>query len=163
MNFLPLVLVAVTTTAPDPVVKSNSSSFLSRNVSPQLAQELHPAYPKLAQLQLTDLSVLKTAFQRRQSNLQVLVLGRVIAVLPDDNNGDRHQRFIIRLANAQTLLVAHNIDQAPRVSNLKVGDQLYIYGEYEWSNKGGTLHWTHRDRNRRHVDGWIQKNGVTFQ
>lgn len=113
--------------------------------------------------QLTRLSVLENAFNRRTSNIQVLVSGRVTAILADDNDGDRHQRFILQLANSQTLLVAHNIDIAPRVSGLQVGDVVYVYGEYEWNSQGGVLHWTHRDPSRRHVDGFIDHNGTVFR
>jgi hypothetical protein len=112
---------------------------------------------------LTDLAVLKNAFINRLSNIQVLILGRVVSVLPDDTNGDRHQRFIVKLSNSQTLLITHNIDIAPRINDLRVGDQLYIYGEYEWNSKGGVIHWTHHDPNRRHLDGWIERNGVSFR
>jgi hypothetical protein len=116
-----------------------------------------PKYP------LTDLSILQNAFNQRSSNLQVLVLGQVISILSDDTNGDRHQRFIVRLGNSQTLLISHNIDIAPRVDGLRVGDSVYIYGEYEWNSQGGVIHWTHRDPNGGHVDGWIERNGIVFQ
>jgi len=39
----------------------------------------------------------------------------VTKTLPDDNDGSRHQRFIVRLASGKTLLIAHNIDIAKRV------------------------------------------------
>jgi hypothetical protein len=113
--------------------------------------------------QLTDVAVLQNAYRNQVSNIQVLIQGRVVSLLSDDNNGSRHQRFIVQLSNSQTLLVAHNIDIAPRVNGLRVGDQLYIYGEYEWNSQGGVIHWTHRDPNRRHVDGWIDRNGVIFR
>jgi len=112
---------------------------------------------------VTHPSVLESAFRNRTSNLQVLVTGRVISVLSDDNDGSRHQRFILQMASAQTLLVAHNIDVAPRVSPLQVGDVLYVYGEYEWNSQGGVIHWTHHDPAGRHVGGWIERNGVTFR
>ncbi|HEY9643283.1 MAG TPA: DUF3465 domain-containing protein [Coleofasciculaceae cyanobacterium] len=118
---------------------------------------------RLQKYPLTDLTVLENAFHQRISNVQVLVLGKVIAVLPDDTNGDRHQRFIVKLSNSQTLLVAHNIDIAPRVDGLRVGDELYIYGEYDWNSQGGVIHWTHHDPNGSHVDGWIERNGQVFQ
>jgi Protein of unknown function (DUF3465). len=52
------------------------------------------------------------------------------ARLPDDEQGSRHQRFILRLASGRTLLVAHNIDLAPRIDGLQVGDQVAFSGEY---------------------------------
>ncbi|EGR3963828.1 DUF3465 domain-containing protein, partial [Vibrio cholerae] len=94
-------------------------------------------------------AVLQQAYQSQQSDLQVQGLGQVVKVLPDDNDGSRHQKFILKLNSGQTLLVAHNIDLAPRIPNLKVGDSVEFYGEYEWNKKGGVLHWTHKDPQNR--------------
>ncbi|EOG7740815.1 DUF3465 domain-containing protein, partial [Vibrio cholerae] len=82
-------------------------------------------------------AVLQQAYQSQQSDLQVQGLGQIVKVLPDDNDGSRHQKFILKLNSGQTLLVAHNIDLAPRIPNLKVGDIVEFYGEYEWNKKGG--------------------------
>jgi len=84
-------------------------------------------------------------------------------MLPDDNDGSRHQRFIVRLGSGQTILIAHNIDIAPRVSPLNVGDTIEFNGEYEWNSKGGVVHWTHRDPTGRHPAGWLMHNGKAFQ
>ncbi|EOI6384129.1 DUF3465 domain-containing protein, partial [Vibrio cholerae] len=82
-------------------------------------------------------AVLQQAYLSQQSDLQVQGFGQVSKVLPDDNDGSRHQKFILKLNSGQTLLVAHNIDLAPRIPNLKVGDSVEFYGEYEWNKKGG--------------------------
>ncbi len=84
-------------------------------------------------------------------------------MLPDDNDGSRHQRFIVRLDSGQTILIAHNIDITPRISPLSAGDTLEFSGEYEWNSKGGVVHWTHRDPAGRHPAGWLKHNGKTFQ
>ncbi|POB70849.1 hypothetical protein CRN59_07450, partial [Vibrio vulnificus] len=104
-------------------------------------------------------AVLQQAYQSQQSDLQVQGFGQVAKVLPDDNDGSRHQKFILKLNSGQTLLVAHNIDLAPRIPNLKVGDSVEFYGEYEWNKKGGVLHWTHKDPQNRHAHGWLKHNG----
>lgn len=83
-------------------------------------------------------------------------------MLPDDNDGDRHQRAIIVLSNKRTILIAHNIDLAPRVP-WREGDTIEFYGEYEWSEEGGVMHWTHHDPARRHVDGWIKLDGKVYK
>ncbi len=108
-------------------------------------------------------AILQQAYQSQQSDLQVQGLGQVVKVLPDDNDGSRHQKFILKLNSGQTLLVAHNIDLAPRIPNLKVGDIVEFYGEYEWNKKGGVLHWTHKDPQNRYDHGWLKHNGQVYE
>ncbi|MCU7851904.1 MAG: DUF3465 domain-containing protein [Candidatus Thiodiazotropha sp. (ex Monitilora ramsayi)] len=110
-----------------------------------------------------DKSLLEKAIREKISDLQVMVAGRVIRVLPDDRQGSRHQRFIIRISSGETLLVAHNIDLAPRVKGIAVNDEVEIFGEYEWNEKGGVIHWTHEDPQGRHPDGWVQHKGQRYQ
>ena len=95
--------------------------------------------------------------------MQVRASGRVIAILPDDNEGSRHQKFILKLSNEQTLLVAHNIDLAPRIANIQKDDKVEFFGEYEYSDKGGVIHWTHHDPADKHVSGWLKHQGRTYQ
>ena len=108
-------------------------------------------------------SALQAAYRNQQSNLQVTGHGIVVRVLPDDNIGSRHQKFIIKTGTGQSLLVSHNIDLAPRVPGLKPGDTIEFYGEYEWNSKGGVIHWTHHDPKQIHADGWLKHNGNLYQ
>ena len=103
------------------------------------------------------------AYQNRLSDIQVRGSGKVSRILSDDNKGSRHQRFILRLSSGQTLLVAHNIDLAPRINNLQNGDSVQFYGEYEWNSKGGVIHWTHHDPGGQHVGGWLEHNGRKYK
>lgn len=107
--------------------------------------------------------VLARAFENRQSNLQIEGQGTVSRILPDDRDGSRHQRFILKLDSGQKLLVAHNIDLAPRVAGLRAGDRIAFKGEYEWNAKGGVIHWTHHDPAGRHVAGWLRHEGQVYQ
>lgn len=103
------------------------------------------------------------AFVAPQSGEQTRGSGVVTRILADDNDGSRHQRFILEVDSGRTLLIAHNIDLAPRIAGLKVGDTVEFYGEYEWNDKGGVIHWTHHDPNGRHVGGWLKHGGRTYQ
>ena len=103
------------------------------------------------------------AFASSTSNIQVEGEGTVISLLADDLNAPRHQRFIVELASGQTLLITHNIDIAPRIDRLQVGDSVRFSGEYIWNAKGGLLHWTHHDPGGRHVAGWLVHNGKTYR
>lgn len=89
--------------------------------------------------------------------------GTVIRLLSDDNKGSRHQRFIIEQASGQTLLIAHNIDLAPKIYSLKKGGIIKFCGEYENNAKGGVVHWTHHDPQKRHTGGWVEYNGKKYQ
>lgn len=106
---------------------------------------------------------LAEAYEHQRSDVQVQGEGTVIKILKDDTQGSRHQRFLLRLSSGQTLLVAHNIDLAPRVDALREGDRVAFNGEYEWNDKGGVIHWTHRDPQGRHVDGWLEHEGRRYQ
>lgn len=89
--------------------------------------------------------------------------GNVSRVLSDDNTGSHHQKFIIKLSSGKTLLIAHNIDIAPKVYALKEGDFIKFCGEYENNTKGGVVHWTHHDPSNRHVGGWLEYNGYRYE
>jgi hypothetical protein len=104
-----------------------------------------------------------SAFASGASNIQVEGEGAVIRVLPDDMNAPRHQRFILQLASGQTVLIAYNIDIAPRINGLEAGDSVSFSGEYVWNAKGGVIHWTHHDPQSRHVSGWVIHNGKTYK
>ncbi len=95
--------------------------------------------------------------------VQIRGEGVVTRLLSDDNDGNRHQRFILRTADGRSLLIAHNIDLAPRISALRDGDTVEFYGVFETNDRGGVVHWTHHDPAGRHVDGWLKHNGRLFQ
>ncbi len=107
-------------------------------------------------------AALQEAYRTQTSKLQVQGQGVVRNLLPDDNEGSRHQRFVLELASGQTLLVAHNIDIAPRIGNLKKGDKVEFYGVYEWNPKGGVIHWTHHDPGGHHANGWLKHAGRKY-
>ncbi len=126
-----------------------------------VAPSVNAAVPEL--IETTSDSSLRKAFENRQSDIQIEGSGKVLKMLSDDNEGSRHQRFILKLSSGQTLLVAHNIDLAPRIASLSVGDTVHFFGEYEWNSKGGVIHWTHHDPNGRHIGGWLIHNGRKYQ
>lgn len=99
---------------------------------------------------------LESLFRKHQSNKIITIDAKVINILSDDRQGDKHQRLIIKSGNI-TLLLAHNIDIASRVP-VKKGDLINVRGEYEWNEKGGVIHWTHKSDSNRHESGWIKHN-----
>jgi hypothetical protein len=103
------------------------------------------------------------AFSQQASGRMLQVDGRVVRTLADDRDGSPHQRFIIGTDGGQTLLVAHNLDLAPRLEGLKAGERVTVYGEYEWNDQGGIMHWTHDDPAGRHEAGYIEWRGRKYQ
>ncbi len=102
-------------------------------------------------------------YEHRISDVQVEGEGSVKAILKDDLQGSRHQKFILNISGGHTLLVSHNIDIAPRIDNLKKGDTVGFSGEYEWNEKGGVVHWTHHDPDKKHVGGWLEHHGRVYR
>ncbi len=107
--------------------------------------------------------VLIDAFKHKKSDIFVEGAGVVKKLLADDNKGSRHQKFLVSISPEQTLLFAHNIDLAPRVEDLQIGDALVFKGEYVYNPKGGVIHWTHRDPQTQQTIGWIKHNGKIYE
>jgi hypothetical protein len=112
---------------------------------------------------LTPIASMTTHFNNKDSGVIVTVKGNVTRLLSNDTTGDWHQRFIIRMSNTQTLLIAHNIDIAPPVSGVLVNGLVYIHGEYVWNSEGGLVHWTHHDPEQKHESGWIWFNNRKYE
>lgn len=139
-----------------PTASTPPAATVARNHTPTFTT------PAPVQANPTD-ALLAQAFQQRLSNYQITGSLPVSRLLPDDNDGSRHQKFILQTSTGQTVLIAHNIDLAPRIANLQVGDTVEFYGEYEWNEKGGVIHWTHHDPAGRHAHGWLRHRGAVYQ
>jgi hypothetical protein len=118
--------------------------------------------PRLAHSSAAPTRACDSASQFRPGS-RIEATGVVEKVLSDDRSGSRHQRFIVKLSSGQTLLIAHNIDIAPRIDGIARGDSVSFSGIYEPNNKGGVVHWTHRDPSGRHAAGWIEHRGHRYQ
>ena len=105
---------------------------------------------------------IEEAIRMKRSGVVVETGGTIVKLLPDDRTGDRHQRFLIRLASGHTVLVAHNIDLAPKIPLRREGE-IRIRGQFEWNEKGGVLHWTHHDPGGRRPGGWIDWDGKRYK
>ena len=108
---------------------------------------------------------LAEAYRSKRSGMMVEGRGTLALLLPDELEGDRHQRFVLELDGGQTVLVAHNIDVAPRVplERSDVGAAIDFRGQYEWNAQGGVVHWTHHDPDGSHPGGWLRLRGKTYQ
>ncbi len=117
----------------------------------------------------TESGTIARLFREQRSDTWVETRGVVERLLPDDRDtydgSDTHQRLILCTDDGINILVAHNICTSDRVP-AKPGDRLTLRGEYEWTEKGGTLHFTHkpkfttRDASR---SGWIDHAGRRYE
>ncbi len=98
---------------------------------------------------------MSSSFSKRDTGSWIEVTGFVKRLLSDDNDGSRHQRFILDIGAGGTLLIAHNIDLVERVP-LGLGDRVRVRGMYEWNDLGGLVHWTHHDPLGVEDGGWIR-------
>ncbi len=108
-------------------------------------------------------NALTDALTIAQSGEVVTIEAEIVRLLRDDNEGSRHQRFLVRTRSGQQILVAHNIDLAERLDGVTPGDPILIRGQFEWNEKGGVVHWTHHDPRDVHEAGWIRYRGRQYQ
>ncbi|MGW8194623.1 MAG: DUF3465 domain-containing protein [Desulforhopalus sp.] len=149
----------------EPIMDSQANSFKNTLALLMLTGLLLAGYHYLRSTPQHDRasSQVMEAYLNRRSNIQVEGEGEVIKILKDDLKAPRHQRMIVQIDRKLTVLIAHNIDIAPRLDTLAPGDHLFFAGEYEWNKKGGVVHWTHHDPHRHHPDGWLKFKGKTYQ
>ena len=107
--------------------------------------------------------VVDRAYAQKRSDIWLQARGRIVKMLPDDRNpeGGRHQKMLVALKSGLTIKVVHNYDIAKKIP-AREGDEIEFRGEYEYYNKGGTIHWTHHDPGGYHDGGWIKHKGTTY-
>lgn len=113
-----------------------------------------------------DLDALLALIDSETSGEMVRVTATVHRLLSDDNDGSRHQRFLISIdpgsSRPRTVKVSHNIDLAPRVP-VAQGDLVTVLGQFEFNELGGAIHWTHHDPDNRRRGGWIEHNSKRYE
>ena len=107
-------------------------------------------------------SQILTAQADHAIKVEITVVAPVKKLLPEDDKGLPHQKFLLQLVNGSTILIAHDIAMANRVP-IKAGDVVKIHGEYIWNSRGGLIHWTHHTDTPYHEGGWIEFQGVRYQ
>lgn len=154
-------------TAGTTTLERESDAPSSRSTpKPTKASKPSPASASGAPLAPTELASsdeeLYAAIREQRSNQWVDGFARVVKLLPDDDDGARHQRFLAELDDGSGLLFAHNIDVAPRAP-VEKGDVIRFRGRYEWNDKGGVVHWTHHDERDPTRGGWLQLGDDVYQ
>lgn len=140
--------------------KSQRSSSPPGRHASERASKTKPA-PTSRQSRGTRSPIAALAAERAQDVL-VTDRGTIVKVLPDDNEGSRHQRFLVEIPGTDlTVKISHNIDLAPRVPATE-GDELIFRGDYAWNDLGGYVHWTHHDPKQWREGGWIEHHGQRY-
>jgi hypothetical protein len=95
--------------------------------------------------------------------------GTVVELLPEDNIGLTHQKFMFKITggqngkyNGKVVIVAHNTEIAPHVP-LKIGSMPEIKGDLLTGESPMVLHWTHKDPSHKHPDGYIKLTDQFYQ
>lgn len=105
---------------------------------------------------------MKKPFEKSDTGNWIEVTGFVRRLLSDDNDGSRHQRFILDIGDRRTILVAHNIDLAERAP-VGMGDRVRVRGMYEWNELGGLVHWTHHDSHGVEDGGYVRYRARVYE
>ena len=126
-------------------------AFGQPNEMPEPASDLQPSQQGILEAQAEQLR-----------KVEVELTAQVCRMLPTDEKGLRHQKFLIRLTNGTTVLVANDLTMGQMVP-CHPGDILDLKGEYIWTKRGGVLHWTHHSDTNEHPGGWIRLGSQTYQ
>jgi hypothetical protein len=87
---------------------------------------------------------------------------RISKIYPEDTSGNRHQKWLVRLSDGQTVYCAYNIDVAETIP-LRVYDVIAVGGEFIYDpRQGPILHWLHEDPRKRRPDGYVDLNGIRY-
>jgi hypothetical protein len=102
------------------------------------------------------------AFENERSGVWVEAGGEVVHILPNDDKPPRHQNFLVEVAPHHTVKISHNVDIAPRAPVTK-GSRIGFRGRYEYNEKGGVVHWTHRDPSGAKTGGHLEIEGRLYR
>lgn len=141
------------------LVGTESDSTTSTAATPPAPS---PSQPQNAAPTRISEDAIRRLIDNQISGEIVTLEAEIVKLLPDDNDGSHHQRLLLALESGGTVLVAHNIDLAPRVP-ADEGDTIIVHGQFEWNDKGGVLHWTHHDPKEWREGGWIELDGERYE
>ncbi len=149
--------------SPEPESKKKSEGGYKYADAPKAEGEAESATKTPAEPLRDDTALIAQLARTMRSDVQVEAEGEIVLLFNDDTVGSQHQLFLVELKKGLTVKISHNIDIAPRVP-VKKGDRIRFHGEYEWNEKGGVVHWTHRTlRGGSHPGGWLLHNGKKYE
>lgn len=105
--------------------------------------------------------VVEQAYHENRSGMMVEVSGKVVRIIETGENEGSQQWFQIATPNGLRLMVAHDHGLDEPIP-LKPRDEVTVRGQYEWTETGGTLWNTGRDRSLRRLHGWVLLDGRKY-
>jgi hypothetical protein len=110
---------------------------------------------------------LAAAWSAGRSNVEVEDHGIVRRVLGTRvTRGGAHEGFLVDVpgngGRSITILIEDNVDLTGPIPVTR-GDAVRFRGVYVYNQRGGLVHWTHRDPRLRHISGYIEVNGRLYQ
>jgi hypothetical protein len=109
-----------------------------------------------------DSDIIATAYQHQTSNILVEAEAKVVYVFPVIKHRELNfQEFRVELTNGHRVRIIHDLNEAEAVP-LRASDVIRFRGEFDWSDDGGLIHWTHDDPKGERGDGWIEFGGSRY-
>jgi len=116
----------------------------------------------IAKAAVNDDSQIVQAYEaKRRVNFVEGAKMEVVKLLPDDNSGLKHQKWVVRLSNGKLMQAVYNTDMCPYVP-LQVGDVVAMGGMFLWTGNSGMIHWLHHDPRGNRPDGYVMVNGKYY-
>jgi hypothetical protein len=105
-----------------------------------------------------------SAYGAARSHVEVVAAGDVARVLGvDPGREGAHEGFLLRLNGGCRLTVRVETNTSfTGEFPLQRGDRVVVKGEYEYYERGGVIHWTHRDPRGHHANGYVEVHGTMY-
>jgi hypothetical protein len=107
------------------------------------------------------------AWRSERSRVEVTANGSVSRILGTrSGRSGVHEGFLLHLSGAGghglTVRVEDNVDLTGPIP-LEPGEAATVRGEYIYDERGGLIHYTHRDPRGYHAAGYVQVAGRIYQ
>ncbi len=99
-------------------------------------------------------------YAQHRSGVWVTLDAAVERLLPDEYGRLRHQRFIVRCADGQTILIVNDVSIGTRAP-VSIGGMVGVRGQYVWNRLGGLIHFTHHNDSGGQ-GGWVLWRGRVY-
>ena len=115
----------------------------------------------------SDNGAVYDAWRAGRSHIEVIANGSVARMLGTHRGrSGNHEGFLLHLSGSAgrglTVRVEDNVDLTGPIP-LSEGQDVVVRGEYIFDERGGIVHYTHRDPRGRHISGYVLVDGKFYQ